>query len=296
MKISIIVLNYNGIKDTLLCLESINKLNRSKVTTEIIVVDNNSKDGSQAILSKVVNIHLIQNQSNLGYAAGNNIGIRYALKNNSDFLLLLNNDTIVKANLLEILVRNDSSDITSPKIYFEHGYEFHKKRYKSNELGKVIWYAGAKIDWDNIIGKHIGVDHVDKGQHYGVLETDYATGACMFVRREVFKKIGLFDEKYFLYFEDMDFCLRAKKAGFKIIYNPEGVVWHKNAMSTGGSGSKIQDYYYSKSRLLFALKHAKIRTKIAIFREMISKSTNITKRMALIDFFLLKFNEKKFDI
>ena len=110
----------------------------------------------------------------------------------------------------------------------------------------------------------------------------------MLVKKEVFEKIGYFDEKYFLYLEDMDFCVRAEKAGFKIFFQPRAVIWHKNAKSTGGSGSSLQDYFITRNRLLFAVKYAKLRTKIAVFRQIASQFQDTIKRKALIDF--LKFN------
>jgi len=290
IKISIIVLNYNGIKDTIECLKSINNLKTDNISLETVVVDNNSTDNSQKKLSKMKNIHLIFNKSNMGFSAGNNIGIKYALQKKSDFILILNNDTIVEKSLLFGLLKSvDLNDIISPKILFAPGFEFHKKLYGKKDIGKIIWYAGGIIDWDNIIGKHIGVDIVDKGQYNNARETDYATGACMLIKSEVFNKIGLFDEKYFLYLEDMDFCVRAKFIGFKIGYEPSGVIWHKNAGSTGGSGSELQDYYFTKSRLLFSFKHAKIKTKLAVLKEIVLKSNENLKRKAIIGFMLLIF-------
>lgn len=291
MRAAIIILNYNGLKETLECLESIRKLKKDKLETEIIMIDNNSTDGSPEALAKIKDINFIQNDRNLGFSAGNNIGIKQALKINSDLVLIVNNDTIVDSDLLINLTKASKSfDIISSKIYFAKGFEFHKNLYKKEELGKVIWFAGAIIDWDNILGKHIGVDEVDKGQFSKPQEVDFATGACMLVKREVFEKIGYFDERYFLYLEDMDFCVRAKRLSFKIGYEPSAVIWHKNAASTGGSGSKLQDYYFTKSRLLFAFKFAKFKTKLAVLREIITSGNKI-KRKAFFDFITMKFGE-----
>lgn len=293
MKISIIVLNYNGLADTLECLESISMLNKNGLKVEVVVVDNNSSDGSKKTLTKLKNIHLISNSRNLGFSGGNNKGIEYALSIKSNLILLLNNDTILDKNLLLGLSKTAKSfDIISPKIYFAKGHEFHKNRYKTKEIGKVIWYAGAKIDWNNILGSHIGVDEVDRGQYQKQHDTDFATGACMLIKKEVFEKIGLLDEKYFLYLEDMDFCVRAKKSNFKIGYDPIAFLWHKNAASTGGSGSDLQDYYITRSRLLFVFKFGKIRTKLAVLRESLSSSDKMKKK-ALFSFITANFGEYK---
>ena len=294
MKIAVVVLNYNGLLETKSCLDSLRRIKKSNFEVEIIIVDNNSSDGSQITLPKEKGIKFMQNENNLGFSGGNNRGIKYALEKNVDYVLILNNDTVVDENFLVNLVINKNADISSPKIYFEKGFEFHKDRYTEKQLGKVIWYAGGNIDLQNIIGKHIGVDEVDKGQFSKSREVDFATGACMLVKREVFEKIGYFDEKYFLYLEDMDFCVRAKKAGFKILFEPKAVVWHKNAASIGGSGSNLQDYYFTKSRLLFALKFAKLRTKFAVLKQVYSSKEKI-KRKALLDFLSGNFRKAKFN-
>ena len=295
MKIAIVVLNYNGKENTLACINSIKKLNKSNYKVELIVVDNASNDGSSEALSKIKDIMLVKNDKNLGYSGGNNIGIKHALSLGSEYILILNNDTIVEKSLIINLINSaKKGDIVSPKIYFAKGFEFHKNRYKKEDLGKVIWYAGGKIDWQNVIGIHIGVDEVDHGQFSKRLEINLATGACILIRRQVFKKIGFFDEKYFLYLEDMDFCVRAKRAGFKIIFEPKAILWHKNASSGGGSGSGLQDYYISRNRLLFATKYAKARTKFAVFKQILSQINSPIKRKALIDFVTFNFGKGSF--
>ena len=300
LKIAIVVLNYNGRKDTLDCIGSLKKVKKDNFQVETIVVDNGSNDGSAKAFSKLGDIDLILNDRNLGYSGGNNVGIKKALFLGADYIFILNNDTLVDKNILVNLVRNASlADIISPKIYFAPGFEFHKGRYQKSDLGKVIWYAGAKIDWQNILGIHLGVDEVDKGQFAKRREIDLATGAALFAKREVFEKIGLFDDKYFLYLEDMDFSFRAKKAGFRIVFEPKAIVWHKNASSSGGSGSPLQDYYITRNRLLFALRYASLKTKFALLRHILSKARDPIKRKALIDFLTLNlgkgsYNNKKY--
>lgn len=293
-QISVVVLNYRGLANTLECLRSLKGQKLSKGKINIVVVDNASVDGSAQALGKLEGIHLITNSSNLGYSGGNNIGIKYSVQNGADLVFILNNDTIVDESCLETLLEAaKSNDIISPKIYFAKNYEFHKDRYQEKETGKVIWYAGGKIDWDNIIGIHIGVDEVDRHQFNKGLKIDLATGAAMLVKKKVFERIGLFDEKYFLYLEDMDFCVRAKKANFNIAFEPKAIVWHKNAGSAGGSGSKIQDYYITRNRLLFSAKYAKLRTKLALLRQIIGQSHSSVKRKALFDFLTLNFGKCK---
>ncbi|MCX8008994.1 MAG: glycosyltransferase family 2 protein, partial [Patescibacteria group bacterium] len=176
--VSIIILNWNGKNDTLRCLESIAGLTKKNCRVDVYIVDNGSTDDSvKAIQHVYKTIHLIQNKENKGFAEGNNIGMRHAIKNGTEYIWLLNNDTIVEKNsLIELLsVFNDSNvGIASSKIYFMKGHEFHHDRYKSHEKGKVIWYAGGIIDWNNVYGFHNGVDEVDVGQYDQECETEYA--------------------------------------------------------------------------------------------------------------------------
>lgn len=291
IRIAIVIINYKGLENTLDCLDSLRKMDINEYDVDLIVVENGSQDGSAEALSNLKDIQLISSQINLGFSGGANLGIKHALKRDANFVMIVNNDvTVDKLLIKNIMSATKVGQIISPKIYFASGFEFHK-RYKKSDLGKVIWYAGAKIDWQNIIGIHIGVDEIDNGQFNKRHEIDLATGACMLTKAEVFEKIGLFDEKYFLYLEDMDFCTRAKQAGFKIIFEPKAVLWHKNAASSGGSGSNLQDYYISRNRLLFATKYANLRTKFAVIRQALGQIKIPQKRKALFDFLTFNFGK-----
>ena len=305
-KVAIVILNWNGWKDTLQCLKTINQLSVVSCQLSVIVVDNGSTDNSvkkiknEKLKMKNDNLKLkiIKNEENLGFAEGNNVGIRYALKQGVDYVMLLNNDTFVDKYLVDQLVKVMEEDkeigILGPKIYFAHGFEFHKDRYKKEEEGKVIWYAGGEINWENVYCSHKGVDEVDKGQYEKQEETDFISGCCMMVRREVFDKIGFLDKKYFLYLEDVDFCIRAERAKFKIIYTPKAHLWHKNASSSEKPGSKIHQYYQTRNRLYFGFRYAPLRSKLALFRESMKFILkNNIKRKACFDFYLRRFGGKK---
>lgn len=295
LKVAVVVINYKGLANTLDCLSSLAKVESAENILEIIVVENGSGDGSAHALSKLKDIHLLTSFENLGFAGGANLGIKFARLRQADYVIILNNDTVVdKLAVVKLLSATKVGEVISPKIYFAPGFEFHKVRYKKEDSGKVIWYAGGKIDWDNIIGIHQGVDQIDKGQFNRRNQIDLATGACMMVKSEVFEKIGLFDEKYFLYLEDMDFCTRAKAAGVRIIFEPQAIIWHKNAGSTGGSGSALQDYYITRNRLLFAFKYAPVRTKLAVLRQVLRQINKPVKRKALIDFLTGNFGKGSF--
>jgi GT2 family glycosyltransferase len=288
-KVTVILLNYNGKQDTLECLESIQKLQQKKTKINTIVVDNASKDDSvNVIRAKFPKVTIIENKNNLGFCEGNNVGVKLAFDEGADFALILNNDTIVHPNLVEGLVqtaKNQKVGIVSPKIYFAPGFEFHKDRYSKGERGKVIWYAGGLIDWNNILPQHKGVDQVDKGQFEKSEETSFATGCATLVSREAFKNLGLYDSVYFAYFEDADFSLRAQNHGYRVFYSPKAILWHKNASTFGGSGSPFQDYFITRNRLIFGLRHAPPRAKFALLREsfkFIIKGPE-RKRRAVID-------------
>lgn len=296
-KVAIVILNWNGKEDTLECLKSLEKLNVEGYQLQIFVVDNASTDDSVGTIEKrYENINVIKNRENLGFAEGNNVGIKRAFKNDSDYIVLLNNDTIVGKDLINGLVEtfneNPDAGIISPKIYFAPKFEFHKDKYKKSDLGKVIWYAGGKFDWDNVLGSHRGVDEVDEGQYDQLIETDFATGCCMAVKSEVFKKVGLFDKEHFLYLEDVDLCERAKRKGWKILYSPSPHLWHKVAQSSG-IGSELNDYYITRNRLLFASRYASLRAKLALFRESLKLlvSGRYWQRRGVLDFYFGNFGK-----
>jgi GT2 family glycosyltransferase len=293
------ILNFNGRKNTLECLESLKKINIDGFKLTILVIDNNSAEplDLKSDWEGKMRIEVIKNKENLGFSGGNNIGIKYALKNNADYVLILNNDTYVDPDFLTELLRAAEKDknigISVPKIYFAPGFEYHKDRYTKSEQGKVFWYAGGKMDWGNVIGSNRGVDEVDRGQFDKTEETEIATGCCMLVRKEVFERTGYFDEKYFLYYEDADLSVRAKSKGFKVVYVPKSVIWHKNAGSVGGSGSVLQDYYITRNRLLFGFRYASFRSKSALFRESLLLLFQGRKwqKSGVIDYCLDKFGK-----
>lgn len=297
-KIFIIILNYNGYKNTIECLNSF-KAVREPQGHELIpvIIDNASVDDSVKVLRKdFPHIILLENKINLGYAGGNNTGITYALDNGADYIVILNNDTLFDRSsileMLDALVLN-RADVVCPKIYFEKGFEYHHDRYQKKDLGKVFWFAGTIMDWANVIAHHRGVDEVDEGQYDKKPHIDFITGACFMVRRNVFDKIAGFDESYFLYYEDADLSMKMKKNDFKMILAVKSIIYHKNAGSTGGSGSTLQDYFITRNRLLFGLRYAGIRAKQALIRE--SMRLLITGRKwqkkGVIDFYLHKLGK-----
>ena len=193
-KVAIVTLTFNTAEDTIIFLQSLKHTKIPDVSLDIIVVDNGSKEiFTLPDNLKHENIHIIRSETNNGFTGGNNIGIKEALKNNDDYVLIINNDTIVEPttikHLLEILDSDPKIGVTTPKIYFAKGHEFHKDRYTKDELGKVIWFAGGYTDWANVMSVHRGIDEVDHGQYDKTEEIDFASGCCMLFKAEVLKKI-----------------------------------------------------------------------------------------------------------
>jgi GT2 family glycosyltransferase len=190
---------------------------------------------------------IIKNDDNYGFAEGNNIGMRFVLKNlDSDYVLILNNDTVVKKEFLTELVRcairNPDAGIIGPKILY-----YDKPDILNAAGGKILWSVGA--------GLNIGMGEEDLGQHDIISEIDYLMGACLLISIDLIKKIGLMDKKFFLLHEETDFCIRAKKAGFELLLNPKAVIYHKEGIS--GNPSSIKYYYMYRNRLLIIRKHQK---------------------------------------
>lgn len=294
MKVFIIILNWNRAQDTIDCLKSVSGLRTEGWELSVLVVDNASIDDSvKKIKNAKINIEfeVIENKRNLGFAGGNNVGIKYALKNGADYILLLNNDTYLDENLLVCLIKavgkHKDGGAFSPKIYFAKGYEFHKNRYRKSELGKVIWAAGGNIDWDNVYGKNRGVDEVDRGQYDKLQKVDFATGACVLYRPEALRKAGVFDPRYFMYLEDVELGVRMARRGWGTYYVPEAILWHKVAQSSG-VGSRLNDYFITRNRMVFGMKYASLRAKFALLREALRflVSGRTWQRNGIIDYFI----------
>lgn len=279
---TILLVHYNSDTETTNCLQSLEKITLPEREYSIVVVDNGSTSPyERPALKRGAQVHYLRSEANLGFTGGNNLGIHYAIeKFNSDYIILLNNDTYVAPNAFEILITvaedNPRAGIVAPKIYFAKGREFHKN-YAQDALGSVLWYGGGSIDWQHLVAFHRGVDEVDRGQFANQTESEFATGCCMLVKREIFEKVGLLDRRYFLYLEDVDFNMRAKQFGYEIHYTDKAKVWHVNAGSSSGSGSMIHVYYQTRNRLLFFQLYGSLKTKLILYKLLLRYLLNGTK-------------------
>ena len=315
-KVAIIILNWNGWKDTIECLESV--FRNTYPNYQVVVVDNGSTDNSverikawvagkeEALTPKpnhplyhlsyppikkplpcicyyykkegisgnfkldtqltnklkekevddntkinstsYYQMKLIQNKSNLGFAGGNNVGIKYLInKEETDFIFLLNNDVVVSKDFLTPLIRemksNENIGIIGPKIYY---YNNHLK----------IYCAGCDLSCSPLKGIVInerGKGNIDKGQYNKVEDVGYISGCCLGIRKEIVKTVGLMDERFFLYFEDTDWILRIKQFNWRVIYTPKSKVWHKGS-HTVGENNPFCVYYKVRNKLLLTHK------------------------------------------
>lgn len=232
----VILVNYNGLRDTLACIDSI--LSAQHEESTIIVVDNSSKeDETLEIKNRFPGVITIRSEINGGFAAGNNIGIKYALEHGADYILLLNNDTVIAPDMISLLLsRCDDNTVTVPKMLY---YSDPNK----------IWYGGGEINRWTGNAVHCCLNEKDLPQ------TDrfctFATGCCIMLKADIFRRIGLLAEKYFMYFEDVDFSLRLLSNGIRIQYMPQSKLWHKVGSSSGGEMSPFSAYYNTRNRLNF---------------------------------------------
>jgi GT2 family glycosyltransferase len=220
----IIILNWNGRDMTLQCLDSLRAV--TYPGRHILVVDNGSTDGSVgAFRDRHPDITVLPLPENRRFAGGNNAGMRHALAHGADLLLLLNNDTTVDPGFLLPMVKRIASDssagIIAPKILYHAEPD-------------LLWYAGGAISFWTGTMKHTGIREHDRGQHDIPGKTGYATGCCLLVRKELVERIGMLDESYTMYTEDADWCMRARQAGYSILYEPRARIWHKVSVSAGG--------------------------------------------------------------
>ncbi len=206
---------------------------------------------------------------NKGYAHGINVGIRAALEDGIKQYCVINSDTYFHADFIHSVIHSiqqHPSALIGGKIYYAPGFEFHKEKYSSEQAGSILWYAGGTLDWRHAVTGHRGVDEADLGQYDHAENTEFITGCCMAFDKSVVDLVGFWDSEYFLYFEDADYCERAKRNGVELIYDPSIILWHKNAQSTEGAGSTLHQRVQKNAHLRFALKYAPWRTKLHVIK------------------------------
>jgi GT2 family glycosyltransferase len=244
-RVAIVVLNWNGWRDTLECLASLEKLNYPNY--EVVVVDNGSTDGSQTMIRDAYpGITVLEMGDNLGFAVANNYAIRYAINEGADFLWLLNNDTVVDTEALNALITEAVSDrrvgMVGSKI---------KWYYQPDTIGN----AGGAISTSTARTWLVGAGEADVGQWDMPRDVDWVSGCSMLASKELVEDVGLLDRRFFLFFEETDWAIRARQKGWRVRYQPKSTVWHKVSSSVKRDSPNMV-FHFARSSVLFAKKHA----------------------------------------
>jgi GT2 family glycosyltransferase len=240
----VIVLSWNGREDTERCLDALAKVSEPPV--RVVCVDNGSTDGSvEAVRDRHPEVHLIENGRNLGFAGGCNVGIRWALAQGAEWLVLVNNDAVIApdaiAEFAAAAEQRPEAGILAGKLYYAD------RPYR-------VWYAGQRfLAWLGYSGRHRGEGRRDRPRYRHASATDRANGALMAISRAAIESVGMLDENLFAYVEDIDFSLRARAAGFEILFVPTARAWHR----VGASSASLahNSYYGTRNMVVVCERH-----------------------------------------
>jgi GT2 family glycosyltransferase len=264
--VGFVVVSWNQRQLTLDCLASLQEQEYPNFT--VAVVDNGSRDDSVAAIREAYpDVAILENSRNLGVAAANNRGIQHVLASGADYVFLLNNDTIVDPRMLSELVKvaesDDSIGMTAPSmLYFD--------------TPDIIWCGGNKIDWrtGDTTRLHEG-EHIESASKLPSEKVDFITSCAVCIKTAVFRDVGMMDERYFIYYDETDFFVRAGAAGWKAIYVPWAKMWHK-VSATMGEGSPRTDYYMIRNRFLFLARNVRgLKGVLALTRAALENGRNI---------------------
>ena len=241
----ILILNWNNFDDTSECIDSVLAMDYSEFF--VILLDNGSTDDSVSrIKDKYSSIEVVENGANMGFAAGNNVGIKKAIDKGADYVFILNNDIVVDKmclnNMINVAEKDIKTGISAPKVYY------HDRK-------EIINSMGTKIDW-SMLRPYLGFcKKRDIGQFNKIKDAEILVGCALLIKKELISRIGIFDENFFMIHEDADLCFRSLEAGFKNMVIPEAVVYHK-ASTTLKKYSTMSTYYSTRNFLFLAYKHA----------------------------------------
>ena len=243
-KVTIVILNYNQDKETARCLEEVHRL--TYPNCEVLVVDNGSRQNPEPLLKdRFPKVHWERLQENAGFAGGCNHGIRWGLSRGAEAILLLNNDAVIEVDFLEKMVASAYAD---PKTGVVGGVIYPSS-------GPVEpFLAGMRFDFLQAKILRIVPEPSQAGGIGGGCSVPAVSGSALLIKKELLDKIDLLDERFFIYFEETDFCYRARKSGMQVIYHPDVRIQHEEG-STFGRGSPTFRYFYTRNRLLFLSKH-----------------------------------------
>lgn len=242
-RVFLIAINYNGLSDTLEFIDSVKKINYQNY--QIIIVDNASNKEDVSVIDCIEGVTLLRAEENLGFSGGNNLGIMYALEHGADYIVLINNDTLVEPDFLthavDYLDQHSDVGIVTGKIMYE-------------ENRNHFWFAGGKLNYLRGRAYHYGSNEEDLGQYDQTQQISFCTGCLMVIPVEALKIVGPMREDYFLYYEDTEYSARFTENKYKMVYLPSVKIYHKVSASTGG-GSVLYHYYNWRNRLYFIEEH-----------------------------------------
>jgi GT2 family glycosyltransferase len=246
-KVTAIVVNWNAREDTRECLQSLARSSHREL--DVVLIDNASSDGSVEYLRGLFPaVTLVSNSSNEGFARASNAGMKLAMERGTDYVFLFNNDAVVEERAVERLVdaMEESREVglAGPKIFY-----FSKK--------DVIWSAGGEVNFWKGMTRHRGIRRRDSPEFSRRRDVDYLTGCALMASRELVEKVGMLDTSFRMYGEDADWCLRARRAGYRVEYVPEAVAWHKVSLSSGGEFSPAKIYNKTMSNVLLFRRHSR---------------------------------------
>jgi GT2 family glycosyltransferase len=263
----IVILTWNGKKDTLECLDSLKKVPYENF--KVVVVDNGSADGTADEIRKNHNwIQLIVNSKNLGFTKGNSQGCDVAMRNGADYVMMLNNDVEVSPDFLDRLIEVAEADArigaVAPLIYYYHPR-------------KLVWSAGCTIRLLGLYNKMLFIREKDDDVPE-LLETQVVSGAASCIKRKVIEEVGFLDNLYFSYNEDVDLCYRIRRAGYKLITVKAAKIWHKVSAATGGAFNPVNQYLMARGRSIFIRKFGTTWEKLIFLPLAMAEASYVTTR------------------
>lgn len=265
-KVIVVVLNWRQAEETVACLDSLKQQTHPKV--ELLVVDNHSGDGSMTrIRAAHPNVALLENDRNAGFAGGMNLGIRWALEHNADWVFVVNNDTAFSPDVIEQLLAHVKSGVAllAPIIYYA-------------AAPRTVWSRGGTFN------RLLEVDDVgrgvkDEGRLPKTIPVEFVPGCAMLLSRYALETVGLFDERFFMYYEDSDLCFRIRQAGLRVVTVTAAQMWHKVAISSGGADSPSERYWMARSSVRFFAKHGRFPKLLLIIAWRLASALRTTLRL-----------------
>lgn len=244
-RVGIILINYKNYAQTMDCINSLKQIQYDDYF--VIIVDNDSQNESYEELKKCedAKIKIIQSGKNGGFAFGNNVGIEYARQFKCDYYLLLNNDTLVEPDFLKKMVADaeiSQAGITTCRIMYDSERE-------------KVWYAGGQVDWWNSRSTHMYINQ-PAPQNESIRTVSFVSGCCMLISKKCVSDAGVLPEEYFMYYEDLDYCVHVAECGYSLRYVPNAVIYHCVSSSSGGESSPFVIEWSNRSRRKFMRKYS----------------------------------------